>query len=243
MIKKPLSSLSIFFPFYNDEGTVERQISNAYKIGGQFTDDLEVIALHGGNSKDGTFSKILEMKNKFPNLKIVDKKDNTEGYAVIKYGFPACAKDWIFYTDGDAQYHLEEDFQKLAEKEAETGADIINGYKKARDDNFLRVFLGNCYAFLIQVFFKLPIRDVDCDFRLIRKSFMDRIHLESKDASILPEMIKKLELAGAKFVEIPVNHYGREYGQSNYTALGLLKEKLFGDIKLFLKMRKMLKNK
>ena len=222
---------------------MERQISNAYKIGGQFTDDLEVIALHGGNSKDGTFKKILEMKNKFPNLKIVDKKDNTEGYAVIKYGFAACTKDWIFYTDGDAQYHLEEDFPKLAEKELESGADVVNGYKKSRKDAFLRIFLGNCYALLIYLFFKIPIRDVDCDFRLIKKKFMDRISLEATDASILPEMVKKLELAGAKFVEIPVNHYRREYGQSNYTAIGLLKEKLFGDIRLFLKMRRVSENK
>lgn len=241
MFRKSLSSLSIFFPFYNDEGTVERQISNAYKIGGQLTDNLEVIALHGGNSKDGTFKKIIEVKNKFSDLKIVDKKDNTDGYAVIKYGFATCTKDWIFYTDGDAQYHLEEDLPKLAEKEAETGADVINGYKKARDDNFLRVFLGNGYAFLARIFFKLPIRDVDCDFRLMRKSFMDRIVLKSRDASILPEMIKKLEMAGAKFAEIPVSHYGREYGKSNYTAWTLFREKLLGDIKLFLRMRKILK--
>lgn len=238
MLRKSLSSLSIFFPFYNDEGTVERQIGNAYKLGSQLTDDLEVIALHGGNSKDGTFGKILEMKNKFPDLKIIDKKDNTEGYAVIKYGFAACTKEWIFYTDGDAQYHIEEDLVKLAEKESQTGADVLNGYKVARGDNFLRVFLGNEYAFLARIFFKLPIRDVDCDFRLIRKSFMERITLESKDASILPEMAKKLELAGAKFAEIPVGHYKREYGKSNYTAMALFKEKLLGDIRLFLKMRK-----
>lgn len=241
MSGKLLSSLSIFFPFYNDEGTVERQIINAYKIGSQLTDDLEVTALHGGNSKDGTFKKILEIKNKFPNLKVVDKKDNVEGYAVIKYGFTACTKDWIFYTDGDAQYHLEEDLIKLAEKARETGADIVNGYKKAREDNFLRIFLGNMYASFARIFFKLPIRDVDCDFRLIRKSFMDKINLESKDASILPEMIKKLEMAGAKFIEIPVNHYSREYGKSTYTAFGLLKEKAFGDIKLFLKMKRIWK--
>ncbi len=72
---------------------------------------------------------------------------------------------------------------------------------------------------------------------------MDRISLESRDASILPEMIKKLSLAGAEFSEVSVNHYRREYGESNYTAFGLFKEKLFGDIKLFLKMRGVLKDK
>lgn len=238
MRTKKLSSLSIFFPFYNDEGTVMRQISNAYRTGSVLTDELEVIAIHGGNSKDGTFQKILEAKEKYPELVIVDKTDNKEGYAVIKHGFAACTKDWIFYTDGDAQYHLEKDLPKLAEKQMETGADVVNGYKKDRGDNFLRIFLGNGYAFLARLLFQMPIRDIDCDFRLIKKSFMDRIVLESKDASVLPEMIKKLEMARAGFSEVPVSHYEREYGQSSYTALGLLKEKLFGDIKLFLKMKK-----
>ena len=241
MIKKPLSSLSIFFPFYSDEGTVERQISNAYRTGAVLTEDLEVIAIHGGASKDGTFQKILEAKKKYPRLIIVDKADNKEGYAVIKHGFAASTKDWIFYTDGDAQYHLEEDLPKLAEKQIETGADVVNGYKKDRGDNLIRTFLGNGYAFFSRLLFRIPIRDTDCDFRLIRKIVMNNITLESKDASILPEMIKKLEMAGAKFVEVPVNHYEREYGKSSYTAFGLLKEKLIGDIKLFLKMRKLIK--
>jgi len=231
-----LTSLSIFFPFYNDEGTVERQIENAYSTGRKASDDLEVIAVHGGNSKDGTFGKILEMKQKYPKLRIVDKKDNTEGYAVIKYGLAACNKDWIFYTDGDAQYHIEEDLPLLVATALETGADVINGYKKVRRDDFLRVFLGGAYAFLARKDSRMPIRDIDCDFRLIRKKILDKISLDSGDASILPEMVKKLELAGAKFAEVPVNHYEREYGLSNYTVRGLFKEKLVGDAKLFLRM-------
>src|SRR3989338_11668156 len=144
-----LTSLSIFFPFYNDEGTVERQIENAYSTGRKASDDLEVIAVHGGNSKDGTFGKILEMKQKYPKLRIVDKKDNTEGYAVIKYGLAACNKDWIFYTDGDAQYHIEEDLPTLVTRQIESEADVVNGYKKNRGDSFIRVFLGNVYALLV----------------------------------------------------------------------------------------------
>ncbi len=238
MSSRKLSSLSIFFPFYNDEGTVERQIENAYKVGMDVAADLEVIAIHGGPSKDNTFARIKEVSQKFPNLKIVDKTDNKEGYAVIKNGFAAATKDWIFYTDGDAQYHIEEDLPRLVEAQFSTNADIVNGWKKERGDNFLRTFLGNAYANLSKFFFKLPIRDVDCDFRLIRNSTMKSITLESKDASILPEMIKKLHLSGAKFIEIPVSHYEREYGKSSYTAFTLLKEKVLGDFKLYFKMRK-----
>jgi putative flippase GtrA len=235
--KPKLSSLSIFFPFMNDAGTVQRQLDDAYTIGKTLTGDLQVIALHGGASKDNTFDEIKRMQSVYPDLIIVDKSDNWERYAVIKYGFNACTKAWIFYTDGDAQYHLG-DLPKMVDKQRDTGVDVVNGYKKERGDGFLRMFLGNAYAHFSSFIFDLPIRDTDCDFRLIRKSIMDKITLESHDSSILAEMLKKLQLVGATFVELPVNHYDRDYGKSNYTVFGLFKEKLLGDIKLYRKLRK-----
>ena len=232
-----LESLTIFFPFYNDEGTVGRQIRLGFEIGKKFTNDLEVIAIHGGNSTDQTFQKIKEIKKEFPELILIDKTKNTEGYAVIKHGFKNASKEWVFYTDGDAQYHLEEDLDKLIKKQLKTNADIVNGYKKNREDGFFRTFLGGCYKIFSKKLFNLPIRDVDCDFRLIRKSFLDKFELESTDSTILPELIKKLEISKATFSEVAVSHYRRAYGKSSYTAMDLLKEKLIGDIRLYLKMR------
>ncbi len=233
---KKLSSLSIFFPFFNDEGTVERQINAAFKAGREFAHDIEVIAIHGGFSRDNTKKKLEEMKNRFPNLILIDKENNTEGYAVIKHGFQKATKEWIFYTDGDAQYHLEEDLPKLIEKQAKTGADVINGYKKLRRDDPVRIMLGKLYSKISRRLFSLPIRDTDCDFRLLRKSFCNKIELESRDSSILPELILKLDAVKAKFAEVAVFHYPREYGQSNYTPYSLLKEKVIGDFKLFMKL-------
>ena len=234
-----LTSLTMFFPFYNDAGTVEKQIENAYKFGGEVAEKLEVIAINGGSSKDNTFDEIKKMKEKYPDLRIIDKYDNTEGYAVIKHGFKEATSDWVFYTDGDAQYRLEGDLHKLVNKQIETDVDVVNGYKVYRYDSALRVFLGNLYARFSRFVFEIPIRDTDCDFRLIKKEFLDKIDLVSTDASVLPELIKKLELLGAKFTEVSVSHYPREYGVSNYTALQLFKEKLLGDITLYFKLRKM----
>lgn len=232
-----LPSLSIFFPFMNDAGTVQEQIDAAYKIGGMLTDSLQVIAVHGGASIDNSFEEIQRMKVVYPSLVIVDKTDNWEGYAVIKYGFAACTNEWIFYTDGDAQYSLDE-LPLLVNRQFETNADVVNGYKKRRADGFIRALLGNIYAKLSTFIFELPVRDTDCDFRLVRKTVIDKITLESHDSSILAEMLKKLELMGAKFAEIPVSHFDRKYGTSNYKFFDLLKEKLLGDLILYKKMRK-----
>lgn len=235
---KKISSLTIFFPFLNDEATVTRQIICAYTIGKEITSDLEVIALHGGSSKDNTYNKIKKMKEIYPDLKIINRPKNNEGYAVIKYGFKKATKDWVFYTDGDAQYHLEEDLPKLVIKQNDTNTTIVNGYKIRRHDNILRVLLGDIYRLLAKFIFKLPIKDVDCDFRLIKRSLLDKVEFEGKDASILPELIKKLQFAGGEFSEIPVNHYPRTYGNSNYKILDLIKEKILGDIKLYFSLRK-----
>ena len=235
---KKLKSLSIVIPFFNDEATVSRQITFAYLVGQNVTNKLEVIAIHGGDSKDNTYEEIIKMKLIYKELKIINKKDNQEGYAVIKHGFKKARYEWIIYTDGDAQYHIEEDLPKFVEKYYKTKADVINGYKIKRHDNLIRIFLGNFYAFLSRKIFKLPIRDVDCDFRLIKRKVLNKIKLESKDSSILPEMIYKLKAVGAKFTEVPVSHYARIYGKSNYTAFGLLKEKIIGDYKLFLSLKK-----
>ncbi len=234
MIK--LSSLTIFFPFFNDEGTVERQIDIAYKTGRLYAHDIEVIAIHGGFSTDNTKRKLAEMKKRYKDLIIIDKEDNKEGYAVIKYGFQNASKDWIFYTDGDAQYHMEEDLPKLIEMQHKTGADMINGYKKIRQDDRIRILLGKLYGKISQNIFNLPVRDTDCDFRLLRKSVYEKIDLECNDASILPELIIKLCAAKAVFAEVAVAHYPREYGKSNYTAFSLFKEKVCGDFKLLLKL-------
>jgi hypothetical protein len=231
-----LKELRIFFPFYNDSGTVKTQIDKAYQIGKEVAENLEVIALHGGNSKDDTYQQILEAKNHYKDLKIVDKSDNQEGYAVIKEGFKTASKEWVFYTDGDAQYNLEE-LPKLVQKQKETGADVVNGYKINRKDNVLRIFFGEVYRLFSKILFSFPIRDVDCDFRLINNNILKKINLTSKDASILPELIVKLALQNAKFAQIPVGHNPRIYGKSNYTVFSLAKEKLVGDLKLFWKIK------
>lgn len=227
---KKLKSLTIFFPFYNDAGTVSQTIKDAYRYGTMVTKDLEVIAIHGGDSKDTTWTEILKQKKIHKDLVIIDKHDNHESYAVIKYGFQASTKDWVFYTDGDMQYHLD-DLEKLVSIQAKTGADVVNGYKTTRGDSLLRVMMGNMYKRISKTVFKLPIRDLTCDFRLIRRSYLKMISLNATGASILIEMIKKLQMKGATFVETPVNHYSRMYGKSTYTIRKLINERVLGDLK------------
>ena len=235
MSETKLSSLSIFFPFFNDAGTVNAAIDLAYSVGRQVTKNLEVIALHGGPSHDSTWEMIQKAKRRYPRLKVINKKNNTEGYAVIKHGFEGATKDWIFYTDGDLQYDVTE-LKKLVVTQLKTKVDVVNGYKQHRGDNVLRTWLGTIWQNGARLLFKLPIRDIDCDFRLIRSSLLKKISLRSSGASILEELLIRLQQQGATFAEIPITHRHRTYGHSNYTWWQLVWEKVTGMCKLWFRL-------
>lgn len=238
---KPLKSLSIFFPFYNDQGTVQKAIHDAYSIGSQLTNKLEVIAIIGGKSHDNTIQEIRRVKKNRPQLVVIDRTSNPDGYAVIKYGLVQARGDWVFYTDGDLQYTVK-DLMHLVIKQQESGADVVNGYKIVRGDKNLRTVLGELYKTFTRFLFKSPITDPTCDFRLMRRSRLKLCPLFSTNASICIELVKELEYAGATFAEVPVRHRRRTYGRSNYRSFTLLLERFLGDVQLWLRLKKRYNN-
>ena len=205
----PLNNLSIFFPAYNDGGTIASMVLTAEIAARTITDDFEIIVVNDG-SQDHTALVLAEMEKQVPCLRVVTHPQN-QGYgAALRNGFSAATKEWIFYTDGDAQYDPLE-IPVLVEALTD-GVDLVNGYKISRNDPFIRIFLGTIYNFGVKLVFGLHLKDVDCDYRLMRRTIFDSIELESDSGSICVEMIKKIQDAGFKFAEVPVSHYHRQYG-------------------------------
>ena len=64
--------------------------------------------------------------------------------------------------------------------------------------------------------FGFKIRDVDCDFRLMRRQIFEDLTLEYDSGVICVEMIAKLNKKGYKFEEVPVHHYYRMSGKSQF---------------------------
>src|SRR5262249_49012592 len=69
---------------------------------------------------------------------------------------------------------------------------------------------------VVMLGFRLKRRDVDCDFRLMRRSSFERIRLASSSGTICIELVKSLQNAGMTFAEAPVHHYHRAYGKSQF---------------------------
>lgn len=208
-----LSSISVFFPAYNDAGTIATMIIRAMQTLPALTDDYEVIVINDG-SQDDTGLVLDEMAKHYAHLR-VEHRLQPSGYGgVLRAGFAAASKEWIFYTDGDAQYDPRE--LAVLVPAATTGVDMVNGYKIKRHDPFHRVLIGLAYQYFVKFLFGLVIRDVDCDFRLMRRAIFDRVQLESTTGTITFELVKKVQDAGFRIVEVPVRHWYRQYGTSQF---------------------------
>jgi hypothetical protein len=94
--------------------------------------------------------------------------------------------------------------------------DMVNGYKISRSDPLHRIIVGRIYHYTVKALFGLRVCDVDCDFRMMRRSIFDRVHLEKNSGVICLEMMKKIQDAGFRIVEVPVHHYHRAHGKSQF---------------------------
>ena len=212
-------SLSIFFPAYNDSGTIASLVIAARRTAQKLTSDFEVLIINDG-SADATAEIADELARTYPEVRVIHHPQNRGYGGALRSGFREARKDLIFYTDGDAQYDP-------AELEAlwphmRPGVDLVNGYKISRSDPMHRIIIGRVYHYTVKTLFGLTVRDVDCDFRLIRRAVFDRVSLEKNSGVICLEMMKKVTDAGFVIAEVPVHHYHRAYGKSQFFNFGRL---------------------
>lgn len=207
-------SISVFFPAYNDEASIEKLVLHALAVLPDMTEDYEVIVINDG-STDNTRRVLDRLARRFaPYVRVIHHLRNSGYGASLRTGFRSARKDLIFYTDGDGQYDARE-ITKLRPLMT-PDVDVVNGYKLRRADSLKRRLAGGVYNRIARLLFDLPIRDVDCDFRLIRRARLNRLPLISSSGAICVELVRRLAADGCKFAEIGVNHHPRRHGQSQF---------------------------
>lgn len=207
-------SLSVFFPAYNDAPSLPKLLEKTFAVLPQVSDDYEVIVVNDG-SRDATAEVLEELRRRYgPRLRVVTHAENRGYGAALRSGFAAATKELVFYTDGDGQYDVGELPKLLQHMAPDVG--LVNGYKIERHDPWHRIWIGRVYNRFARLLFRIHLRDIDCDFRLIRRRLLEDIRLRSTSGTICIELVRKLELSPYRVVEVPVHHYPRLYGRSQF---------------------------
>ena len=210
-------SLSVFFPAYNDAPSLPALIHKTFEVLERHVADYEVVVVNDG-SCDDTGAVLDQLSRDFaPRMRVETHSENRGYGGALRTGFATATREFIFYTDGDGQYDVGELPGLLELVTPQTG--LVNGYKLERHDPAHRIWIGNVYNFCARLLFRIRIRDIDCDYRLIRRELLHQIHLTSTSGTICVELVRKLELSGWLVAEIGVHHYPRLHGRSQFFRL------------------------
>jgi len=227
-------SLSVFFPAYNDAPSLPALLAATFGTLEAHVEDYEVIVVNDG-SHDDTGEILEDLCRRYsPFLRVITHPQNRGYGGALRSGFLAAKKEFVFYTDGDGQYDPGE--LPLLLKLAGPATGLINGYKLERHDSAHRIWIGNVYNFCARWLFRIRIRDIDCDYRLIRRALLDKIQLTSTSGTICVELVRKLEMSGCHVAEVGVHHYPRLHGSSQFFRLRSLAKTLFELLRLWVKL-------
>src|SRR5437899_5187111 len=206
-------SITAFFPCYNDSGTIASVVITADRTLRVLADDYEII-VGDDASTDNSVAILEELRRLYPRLRVLHHAVNHGYGGNLRSMFAESTKDLIFYTDGDAQY----DPAELAALYSHLGpdVDVVQGWKMGRGDPMHRKIIGRVYHHFVKWWFGLHLRDVDCDFRLFRRHVLESFPLESNSGCITVEMMTRIEQNGFRVYEVPVHHYHRAYGGSQF---------------------------
>ena len=216
--------ISAFFPMYNDENTVELMYKRLKEILSQITNDYEIIMIDDCSpDNSGKIADKIAKKDK--KVRVIHHEENKGYGGALKAGFYSAKKELVFYTDGDAQYDVRELTELIPFIDE---YDIVNGYNITRADKIYRKMLGSLYNIGMHIMFNLKVKQVDCDFRLIRREIFKNIELVSDTGLICTEMMKKIQDAGYTIKNVPVHHYPRLHGQSQFFRWNRIAKTLMG---------------
>lgn len=209
-------SVSIFYPCYNDWGTMASMVMFTVQTAERLGLDYDITLVDDGSDAH-THELLDEICRVYPEVRVIRHESNRGYGGALRSGFAAATREWIFYTDGDAQYDVRE-LEALLQH-ASPEVDVVQGYKITRHDPIHRRIIGRTYHYIVKLAFGLHLRDVDCDFRLIRRHVFDNIRLVSDSGVICCEMMTKIQWSGFRVVEVPVHHFQRAHGKSQFFNL------------------------
>lgn len=206
--------LSIVIPACNEARNLESVAEEAVQFLRKSVERFEIVIVDDG-STDDTSAVMARLAVRFPEIRPIHHATNLGYGASLRDGFSACQYGWVFFTDADHQFRIDSLLELLPLRDQ---ADIIVGFRRQRQDPWIRLFLSAGYNLLMRLIFTVQVRDIDCAFKLIRQEVLESIQIESQRFFVNTELLVKARSQQFRIIETGVDHFPRQYDRSKVNA-------------------------
>lgn len=211
-------SLSLVLPCFNEEGNIERVTRSCLAWFDLRHLDAEVIVTNDG-SKDRSGEILASLSREDARVRVVTHPENRGYGAALRSGCDAATKEFVAFMDGDGQFHAS-DLALLLPHLAEVS--FVTGYRVHRADPLRRKLNAALYGLLLRFYVGLHVRDVNCAFKVFRRSLWPRIRPDATGALFNAEVFVQLREHGIRWKEIPVPHYPRISGAQTGAKISVI---------------------
>jgi glycosyltransferase involved in cell wall biosynthesis len=209
-VQEPID-LSVITPIYNEEKNIPILVDQLLAVLQALQKPFEIIAVNDG-SRDGSLAELRKQASLHPELKVVDFRRNYGQTAAIMAGIDHASGDVIISIDADLQ-NDPHDIPALLAK-LDEGFDVVSGWRKDRQDEaFRRNFLSRVANGVISSISGVRLHDYGCTLKAYRSDVVKDVRLYGEMHRFIPIYASWM---GAKVVDMPVRHYPRRHGHSNY---------------------------
>ncbi len=207
-----VNSLSIFFPFWNEEKNIQKVVEQAIPVASRIAKKWEMLLIDDG-STDSTQEIARMLEKKYKGVRLIVNDPNRGYGGALKEGFSNSIYEYVVFTDGDGQFNFSE-VERFLEKIRKS--DLVIGFREKRRDNIVRHVLMNMLKVWDYTFFGFRFKDIDCGFKMFRKdALVELMPLRSEGAMITTEILAKAKKKKLKISEVPVSHFPREFGEQS----------------------------
>lgn len=202
--------LSIVIPAYNEAESITKAIEMVLAGLPAAIADYEIIVIDDG-SRDSTGDIIRGLASNNEKITAICHEKNSGKGASLISGFKRARMDWVLFTDADLQINI---FELAAFLPYTCEYDIIAGFRMGRRDPLSRRIFSRIYAGIILVCLGVSLRDINCPFKLIRKTLIKGLELHSNGFFIDSELIHSALLNDYRIKELGVACQTRQKGKS-----------------------------
>ncbi len=211
LLPDPRPELSLVFPAFDEARNLGPLLDRALAIGQRLAQRFEIIVVDDG-SRDGTAALLAARAAEHEQIRLIRHPDNRGYGAALRAGLREAQGELVFFSDADLQFDLGE--LALLVTHARD-FDIVAGFRAPRRDPWGRRLLAACWGLGVRALFGLPVRDIDCAFKLFRRPVLQELPIQSLSAFVNTEILVRARSAGFRIHQVPVSHHPRRHGRQS----------------------------